>query len=445
MSHCPVAPYPAQELLSHEFARCPLAKLGALQQDAPVHQVEDLPWYLVTRYDDCIEALRKPEIFSSEHREFGGALKAIGLTPTPETYAKMIEIGGARGAMFDTLLHRDPPAHSRQRRLITKALTARVGRWEEFIEHQVQRLLSRFAPAGEADFMAELAVPLPIAVIADILGVAEEHHGKIKQWSDDSAKVSGRLSTDEEWLAMARAMRAQGDFFAAELRKRFEQPSDDLVGMLAAATQEGPDPETGDEPLTFDEAVEMLVLLLVAGNETTTQLIGQVMLDLATQPGLLERMLTEDGLENDMVEESLRLATPIATMMRFVMSDTELAGVPIPKGSIVSICFNQANRDPAMFEDGSSFNPDREKVRHHLGFGNGIHNCAGARLARLEARITAKAVARHFAELSLPGPEAIELDMASMTVRGMTGLRLRYVTAAAAAATPVRPAVAASS
>jgi cytochrome P450 len=423
-SACPVAPYPARELLSNEFARCPFAKLGALQAEAPVHQIENLPWYLVTRFDDCVEALRRPLIFSSEHREFGPALKAIGLTPTPNTHAQMIEIGGDRGAMFDIVLHRDPPAHSRQRRLINKALTARVNLWEEFIEDQMQTLLARFGKEGEADFMVDLAVPLPIAVIADILGVTEEHYGKIKSWSDDSARASGRLSSDAEWLAMARSMREQGDFFASELQKRLENPSDDLVGMLAKATQEGPDPETGDEPLTFDEAVEMLV----AGNETTTQLIGQVMMTLATQPGLIARMRADESIANDMVEECLRLATPIATMMRFVKEDTEIGDVPIPKGSIVSLCFNQANRDPRMFEDGDTFEPDRDRVRRHLGFGNGIHNCPGARLARLEARIAARAAVRHFRELSLAGEDAAQYDMASMTVRGMTGLRLRYVT-----------------
>jgi len=424
---CPVAPYPARELLSREFATCPYAKLGALQEAAPVHQVEDLPWFVVTRYGDCVEALRKPGIFSSEHREFGPALKRIGLTPSPETHARMIEIGGDRGAMFDILLHRDPPAHSRQRRLINKALTARVNQWEEFIEDQVARLLGRLQGQGEADFMAAFAVPLPIAVIADILGVGEEHFGKIKNWSDDSARASGRLSTDDEWAAMATAMREQGDFFAGELRKRYDAPSDDLVGMLAKATLEGPDPETGDEPLTFDEAVEMLILLLVAGNETTTQLIGQVMFELATQDGLIERIRADDNLVNDAVEECLRLATPIATMMRFVLEDTSIAGVPIPKGSVVTLCFNQANRDPKTFPNPESFDPERPRIRLHLGFGNGIHNCPGARLARLEARIAARAAARHFAKLAPAGPEPAVYDMASLTVRGMTELHLRYV------------------
>lgn len=431
-SVCPVAPYAARELLSNEFARCPFEKLGALQAEAPVHQVENLPWYLVTRFDDCQEALRKPLVFSSEHRDFGPALKAIGLTPTPQTHARMVEIGGERGAMFDIVLHRDPPAHSRQRRLINKALTARVNLWEGFVQDQVANLLARFDAAGEADFMEALAVPLPIAVIADILGVGEEHAGKIKRWSDDSARASGRLSSDDEWLAMARSMREQSDFFAGELRKRLASPTDDLVGMLARATQDDVDPETGDAPLTFDEAVEMLVLLLVAGNETTTQLIGQLMLMMATQPGLIERIRADDAIVNDVIEECLRLATPVQTMMRFAKQDGEIGGVRIPKDSVVSLCFNQANRDPRLFSQGDQFDPARDKVRNHLGFGSGIHNCPGARLARLEARIVARAAARHFRELAPVGDDAAQFGMASLAVRGMTGLRLRYVTENAA-------------
>jgi len=423
---CPVAPVSVEELLSNALQISPYEALGQLQQDAPVHQVGNLPWYLVTRYDVCNRVLRDARNFSSEFREFGGQLAAIGLAPSAAARARMIEVGGDRGMMFEILLHRDPPAHSRQRRLINHVLTARTSRWEGFIVAQVRRLIEKLEVEGEADFMEALAVPLPVAVIADILGVGEDVVGSIKQWSDTSVKVAARLCSDEDWIAAAAAMKAQSDFFEGELRERLENPSDDLVGVLAEATRGAPDPETGDQPMNFAEALEMLILLLIAGNETTTQLVGRVLLDLAKNDGLLEAVRNDPNLVPNVVEESVRLASPVPTIMRFVKSDTEIDGFIIPGGSIVSVCFNQANRDAGQYQCPHALDPHRDAVRRHLGFGAGIHTCPGAPLARLEARTVVREVSELFSGLELAGPDAVKYEMASMGVRGMTHLRLRY-------------------
>jgi cytochrome P450 len=422
----PIAPYPAQELLSRDFARCPYPQLHALQNDAPIHQVENLPWYLVSRFEDCVEVLRDSTRFSSEFREFGAPMAEVGLTPRPEVYAHMLASGSDRGSMFDVILHRDPPAHTRQRRLVNKALTARISRWEGFIENQVTVLMRQFDGIGEMDAFVDFAVPLPIAVIADILGVSADHTGKIKQWSNDSAAAVGRRASDEDWLRMSTAIAQQRRFFAGEVRKRLENPSDDLVGLLAAATQKPVDPETGDEPLTFEEAVEMLVLLLVAGNETTIQLLGAIVYYLATEPGLLERIRADEALISDVVEEALRLTAPIQTMMRFVVEDAEIGGISVPKGSLVSVCFNQANRDPRLFQEPDRFDVDRSNIRRHLAFSTGIHLCPGAPLARLEARTALRQMVRKLRRIELTGNDAARYDMASLSVRGMTSLRVRY-------------------
>lgn len=423
---CPVAGIDINDLMSREFATCPYPKLAELQADAPVHQVGDKPWYLVTRHDECMRVLLDPEHFSSEHDEFGPALKAIGIAPTPEQVERMKELGGNRSNMVDVIPHRDPPVHTRQRKVITKAVTARFRRWEEFIEHQSAKLLDRLQGRNEADLIAEGAAPLPIAVIADILGIPDEYLPKIKQWSDDSSQTSGRFASDEDWMNLAKAMSEQRAMFASEVRKRLQDPSDDLIGRIAAMTQEAVDEATGEGPLDFDEGVELLTLAMLGGNETTTQLIGAAMFYLATEPGLLDRVRADPAIIPGIVEESLRLTAPVFTMMRFCKKDTDIGGVSIPAGSIVSVCFNQANRDPSIFPEPDKFNADRTNTRRHLSFGQGIHVCPGAQLARLETRIWIQRLAERVKHMELAGPDAVRYDLASLAVRGMTSLRVRY-------------------
>ncbi|AEG50830.1 Peroxidase [Sphingobium chlorophenolicum L-1] len=425
LGRCPIAPFSSDALLSRELAVSPHTALRTLQEEGAVHQVEDLPWYLVTRFQDCSQVLLNSGDFSSEHREFGPALARIGLTPSPEIHARMLEIGGARAAMFDIVLHRDAPAHTRQRRLLNKALTAKFGQWDAFIAERTSRLLDALPEDRPFDWIDALAAPLPIAVISDILGMPDRDHARVKQWSDHSSAVSGRRAGDQDWLNMATAMAEQRNFFATELKKRLDRPTGDLVSALAAATLQGADAETGDAPLTFDEAVEMLVLVLIGGNETTTQLLGGLAYIVASEPDLLDRIRADAALINPVVEEALRITTPITTMMRFCVNDAEVGGVKIPKGAIVSVCFNQANRDPAMFADPACFDPGRANVRRHLAFSTGIHLCPGAPLARAEARMTLRLLAERFSKLSLSGDSPVRYEMASLAVRGMTGLDLR--------------------
>lgn len=425
-TRCPVANIDINELMSREFATCPYPKFAELQGEAPVHQVGDKPWYLVTRHDECLRVLMDPEHFSSEHDDFGPALKAIGIAPSPEQVERMKGLGGNRSNMVDVIPHRDPPVHTRQRKVIIKAVTSRFRLWEEFIESQSAKLLSRFEGRNEIDLIAEAAAPLPIAVIADILGIPDDYLPKIKQWSDDSSQTSGRFASDEDWMKLAKAMAEQRNMFASEVRKRLEHPSDDLIGRIAAMTQEPLDTESGEGPLDFDEGVELLTLAMLGGNETTTQLIGACMLYLATEPGLLDRVRADPELIAGVVEEALRLTAPVFTMMRFCKKDADIGGVNIPAGSIVSVCFNQANRDPKVFPDPDKFVADRTNTRRHLSFGQGIHVCPGAQLARLETRIWVQRLAERVRHMELAGPEAVRYDLASLAVRGMTSLRVRY-------------------
>jgi cytochrome P450 len=339
---------------------------------------------------------------------------------------QMRAIGGNRPGMAPVIPHKDPPAHGRQRRIVIKAVTSKFLKWEEFIEAQAAKLLDEFEGRDEIDLIEAVAAPLPIAVIADILGMPKQYLPKVKGWSDDMARTAGRFPSDEDWMTMARSISEQRQMFADEVRKRLDAPQPDLIGRIAAMTQEEADAETGDEPLDFDEGVELLTLVMLGGNETTTQLMGGALYYLATQPGLLDRIREDEKLIAGVIEEALRLTTPVFTMMRFAKKDGEIGGVPIPKGSVVSVCWNQANRDPKVFDHPDEFDPQRDNARRHLAFGQGIHVCPGAQLARLETRILLKRFAERVKSLELAGPDAVEYDMASLSVRGMTGLRVRY-------------------
>jgi len=425
-SRCPVAGIAHETLFSREFATCPFPGLAELQEEAPVHQVGELPWYLVTRHDECLKVLFDPETFSSEHDDFGPALAKIGVMPKPEVVEKMQAIGGERSGMAPVIPHKDPPQHGRQRRIVIKAVTSKFLRWEEFIEAQVARLLDDLEGRDEADFIDALAAPLPIAVIADILGMPDEYVPRVKQWSDDMSQTAGRFPSDDDWLSMAKSISEQRAMFTSEVRKRLENPRPDLIGRIAAMTQEGADVETGDEPLDVDEGVELLTLVMLGGNETTTQLMGGALYYCATEPGLLDRIRDDESIIPAVIEETLRLTTPVFTMMRFAKKDGEIGGVRIPAGSVVSVCWNQANRDPSVFTDPDSFDLDRPNTRRHLAFGQGIHVCPGAQLARLETRILLKRLSQRVQSMELAGPDAAVYDMASLSVRGMTGLKIRY-------------------
>jgi len=228
---------------------------------------------------------------------------------------------------------------------------------------------------------------------------------------------------------MSKAIAEQRAFFASELEKRLADPAEDLISLFAADVRRGRAGDDDEQALTFEEAVEILVLLLVAGNETTTQLMGAAALHLATEPGLLERLRSDPSQVPAFVEEAVRLATPIPTMLRFVMRDTQIADMPIPKGSLVSVCFNQASRDASVFGDtADALDLARPNLRRHLAFSRGIHMCPGAPLARLETRILVEHIVKTVSSLRIAGPDAVEYNMASLGVRGMTSLRLQYDT-----------------
>ena len=418
--------------LSAEFGKRPFAHLRRIREIDPVHRVKALPYYLVTRYDDLLEVVHNPADFGSSHAHAGEQLRLMGLAPGAEHAAAIMEAGVTpKGTMFAELVHADPPAHQRQRRLVNRWFAPRAveRRWGGLVEQQLGQIMAAVRSKPSIELVEEVAVPLPVRVILDVLGLSMEHQESFKRWSDACAVMNTGHASSLQWIEKARAMVEMESLFGAELDRRMTEPSADLLSDLAQATLDEVDPETGDLPLTRAEALDVAMLMLVAGNETTTQLISQMMLTLAEHPGTYSRLRDDPSLIDQTVEEVLRYSSPVMGMLRFALRDGQAGNRTVPKDAVVSVMFGAANRDPAVFREPDTFDIDRSNLHDHVAFGHGIHYCLGAPLARLEARAVLRAFVAEVAEIKLDG--AVEEPNNSINLRGLTRLplSLEWVTA----------------
>lgn len=288
------------------------------------------------------------------------------------------------GDMPPSMLGVDPPEHTRLRSLVSQAFTPRmIRRLEPRLHAIAHELLDAALRAREVDLVAALTYPLPVIVIAEMIGIPTEDRDRFKAWSDALVKHLGvglltppTLDRLEEQRAVIREMRA---YFLPLVEERRRDPREDLLSGLAAAESEG-------SKLTFDEMIQTLILLLVAGNETTTNLIGNAVLELLAHPAALAELRADPALLPDAIEEVLRFASPVQMDPRRATQATEIAGVPVAENQFVIGWIGSANRDEAVFERPDVFDIRRKNSRH-LAFGFGPHYCLGASLASLEAQV----------------------------------------------------------
>ncbi len=355
-----------------------------LRERCPVHLVEDFspPHYVISRHVDVDRILRDPGSWSS----------AKGHGP------------GFSGNQ--TLAYCDDPRHGQQRRLVSRAFTPRsVQEMEPRIAAIAHELIDGFVDDGACDLHERFATPLPIVVIAEMLGVPTDRRADFKRWSDDSVLrlASGDPTTYPE---SAREFR---DFFTAQIADRQEQldagrtPPDDLVTRLVLAEDRG-------TRLAADETLSMIGQLLTAGNETTTSLLLNLVLRLSERPALLDVLRSDPATYEVAVEESLRFDSPVLGLWRTSVGEQEVGGVTIPADHKTQVLFSSANRDPDVWDDPDEFRLDRplDDVRNHLAFGAGVHFCLGAALARVEGRIGLRALVERLPDLRLTAePERI--------------------------------------
>lgn len=396
-----------------------------MRKEQPVFRVPGHGFYLVTRYEDVLAATRDTDRFSNR---FTSPTLALG-KGSEAVQAEIAAILAAGYPRTATLLTNDAPAHTRFRRLVSRAFTPRrVSSWLPEIDRLCDELIGRFAGRGSVELVSEFAVPLPIGVIADALGVPREMQPTFRRWTDDSTDLIGADVTDERRLAAARGLVEFQQYFAAELDERRRHPRDDFLTDLVQATIDGDEAEALDDtrPLDTPEMLSILHQLLVAGNETTTTLLAESMRLLIGDPSAYARMAADpDGAYTAaVVEESLRLCAPAQGMFRVVTRDTVLGGVEIPAGSTAILMYASANRDEAQWPAADTFCPHRDGVRHHVAFGSGIHFCIGAALSRTEAQAALPRLCRAM-PAARPATEKLDYKP-SFVLRGLRSLPLSF-------------------
>jgi cytochrome P450 len=334
-----------------------------------------------------------------------------------ETFSSRAPQGGAPALW---LIFTDPPRHARLRGLISKAFTPRsVAELEPRIRALSQELAARMSPDSGVELVSEFALPLPMMVIAELLGAPTEDWRSFRKWGEAMLGLIGTLGSAD---AAARAVRTYSEalgemqpYVAALLAQRRAAPRDDVLTRLAQAAWEG-------ERLTEEEIVAFFQLLLVAGHETTTNLIGSLVLTLIEDDELQRRVRQEPGVLPSVIEEVMRLRSPVQLAFRVTTRDVELSGRQIPGGTLTLVMIGSANRDPKQFSE-----PDRLDLSRspnpHLAFGHGIHFCIGAPLARLEARIALTELLGRFSHLALGEGGWMPRD--SFHVHGPARLMLR--------------------
>ena len=356
----------------------------------------------VFRYDDCVSMLKDHQTWSN-------------VFPPPEG---MPERGFGPPGMIST----DPPAHDRLRGLVNLAFTPRIIRQREQRMKEIAGELVESAIAeGSVDIVQALTYPLPTMVIAEIIGIPIEDRAQFKRWSDEIVAnlglgLIGQMPDENEIAAALGRRRKMGDYFEGLAERRRSAPQEDLLSGLVQAEIDG-------EKLDQDELLSMLILLLVAGNETTTTLIGNCIVTLLENPDQLERLRADPSLIVSAVDEVLRFASPIQVDPRCATRDIELRGEKVSKDQIVLLWLGAANRDPEIFDNPEEFDIGRQNNRH-LAFGFGTHFCLGNNLAKLETQIAVQALLERAPKLELASDDPLPLHP-SFVFRSFKSIPLR--------------------
>jgi len=385
-----------------EFLANPYPTYARLRAEDPVHH-SPLDFWVLTRYEDVAAVLRDPRFIKEPLAPFVAARFGVAVP------------SGVGLSMLD----RDPPDHTRLRSLVSKAFTPRV---VEGLRPRIQRivddLIARAEAAGSMDLIEEFAYPIPVNVICEMLGVPVEDHERFRGWSLDIARGLDSILLPPESEVPRRsgaARHAIGEYFRELIAERRASPRGDLLSALIAAE------EAGDK-LSEDELLATCILLLIAGHETTVNLIGNGTLALLRHPAELRRLRETPGLIASAVEELLRYDGPVQRTARIPSTDVTIGGRTIGKGEMVMPFIAAADRDPAQFPDPDRLDLARADNRH-IAFGWGIHFCLGAPLARVEGQIAIGTLARRLPNLAL-ATDKLEYRP-SLTLRGLKTLPVR--------------------
>lgn len=393
-------------LLKPESLQDPYPVYARLRAEAPVYFSEALRAWLLTRYEDVLGAFRDPRLSSRLTSGYGKQLP-------PAILEQLVPV---LRNLASWVIFTDRPDHTRMRGLLNKAFTPKVTEnLRPRIQALVDELLDAVAPTGRMDVIKDLANPLPVIVIGELLGLPREDRHLLKAWSDMLVGFLGSTRMTPALFSEAvRGIVSMEDYLRQVIAERRKRPGEDLLSRLLAAEEQG-------SLLSEQELLSTCTLVLFAGHETTTNLIGNAVNALLEHPEQLEVLRREPATVVSAVEEVLRFDSPVQRQMRLTSEDIEVGGQRIPKGETVVLMIGSANRDPAQFPE-----PDRLDVRRqenrHLTFGMGAHFCLGAPLGRLEAQLALGTLLRRFPDLKRSGgtPHRVE----NLSLRGFESLPL---------------------
>ncbi len=357
----------------------PYPTYTALRTRDPVHWSNLSNGWVVSRYQDIDAILRDHRRFSNDPQQrLRSRSRRAQISPEADP----------------SMLFVDPPDHTRLRSLVSKAFTPKTIETMDLRVREIMAdLLDQIADPASFDLMQAIADPLPVIVIAELIGVPPADRAQFKVWSDQRARTLEPTITSREREIARQAGEALDAYFLGIIAERRAEPRDDLISALVAVEEEG-------DKLTEREMVVMLRLLLVAGNETTTNLIGNGMLALLQHPEQMRMLREQPDLIPAAIEELLRYDAPVQTDIRTALEDMELEGKRIQKGQGILLLIGSANRDPEVFTDPDRLDLTRQEASH-IAFGRGIHHCIGAPLARLEGRIAFEMLLERFEDIHL--------------------------------------------
>ncbi len=391
-----------------------------LRENAPVFWSEQTGAYIISRYEDVAHVSKNNDLFCSGEGVLPGRINA--------------KIG---------MIDEDEPRHGEMRALINRGFTPRmVRKWEEVFKKITDEAIDSIAAKGECDFVEDIAVPLPLILIAEMIGIRREDRERFHEWSDAMISAQGNLDKPEVLAASGKAAMEYMTYIAQIIEDRRKQPKDDLISILVQAKEDGVlvehddigaaaeeafgqaglDPAADHRSMNNDELIKMSILLMVAGNETTRNGLSGAIELLIENTEARQRLIDDPARIPAAVEEMLRLTSPVLSFQRTATQDTELRDVAIKQGERVLMLYGSANRDAEEFENPDHLDIDRNP--HHLAFGIGNHFCMGANLARMELRVALTELLRRLPDMryATDGPEFGE----SALVRSVKHLHVKF-------------------
>ncbi len=410
-------------LLDPETLECPYPFYKALHEEAPVHFVPELGMAVVSTHELLTEVVHDPITYSSAIPT-GPADLVLQQEKDVDEELKMLRETVNR-SNASTLLSADPPYHQRYRSLVNRALSARrVASMEGYVREIVTGLIDEFIDDGKVDFTKQFADEVPMAVIADQIGVPRKDLKAYKARADAAIGGIERVIPPEEERQTLKAGLELQEYFLMRAQEARENPKDNIITTLATVEMDHPD--DGKRPLNDAEILSILQQLQVAGKETTAHCIGSTMLLFVENPDELARVQDDPSLVPNMVEETLRVETPVRALFRRTTKPVTLGGVDLPEGQLMMLIYAAANRDECQFADAAAFDVGRENAREQLAFSAGPHYCVGAALARLEIRVAFEEVLKRMKNFRLDPDYPAPTHQPSYILRGLHELHILF-------------------